>query len=235
MSKISHAILLIGFIQGAAAFNAGAAGYPERPIRFIVASAAGGATDITARILCAELSRQMGVQFVVDNRAGGSGVIGTELIVRAAPDGYTIGNGNFPVLVANRLMFAKLPYDLDRDLRLISQYNSTYNILAVTLSLPVKSVKDLIEYARNNPGKLLFASNGNGTSPHLSGELFKRMTGIQMTHVPFKAASQAVGDMIAGQIHVYFENAASVGQHFRAGRVRGLAVTTPKRTDAYPE
>lgn len=209
--------------------------YPARPIRVIVPAGPGGGPDVTTRIVTTVLSQQMGIQLVVDNRPGGSGVIGTELIARASPDGYTIGQGNFPTLVTNRHVLAKLPYDPDRDLQLVSQINWTFNILAVSPALPVKSVRELIEYARKYPGKVLFASSGVGTSLHLTGELLKRMTGTQMIHVPYKSAQQGVTDLITGQVQVMFDNAPSIGVRVRAGRVHGLAVTTLRRSPAYPD
>jgi tripartite-type tricarboxylate transporter receptor subunit TctC len=220
---------------GAAALPSIAADYPDRPVRIIVPSAPGGAPDVTTRILVTELTRQMGQQFVVDNRPGASGVIGTELTVRATPDGYTIGQANLTTLVNNRIFMSKLPFDLDRDLLPISQYFLTVNILAVTLSLPVKSVPELIEHARANPGKLLFASSGNGTSMHLCGEMFKHLTSTQMTHVPYKAAQQGVSDLIGGQVQLMFDSTSSIGAQVKAGRVRGLAVTGAKRSPTYPE
>jgi tripartite-type tricarboxylate transporter receptor subunit TctC len=208
--------------------------YPERPVRFIVPSAPGGAPDISSRLVTAELTRQLGKQFVVDNRPGASGSIGTEIIVRAPPDGYTIGQGNITTLSTSRSLL-KLPYDPDRDLQMIGQYSFLPNILAVTPSLPPKSVLELIDYARKNPNKLLFATTGNGTSMHLSAELFKRMTGTQMLHVPYKAAQQGVTDLIGGQVHLMFDNMSSIGPHTKLGRVRALAVTSAKRSATYPE
>lgn len=219
----------------AATMTTAAAEYPRRPVRVVVPSAPGGGADVGTRIVIAELTRQMGKQFVVDNRPGANGSIGTEMIARAAPDGYTIGHGNLATLVINRSLIPKLPYDTDRDLQPVAQYSVGFNILVVTLSLPVKSVQALIEHARNNPGKLLFASNGNGSAPHLAGELFKRMTGTQMTHVAYKSAQQGITDMIGGQVHLMFDIASSIGVHVRAGRVRALAVTAANRSSSYPE
>lgn len=207
---------------------------PERPIRVIVPSTAGAAPDLSVRILVVELTRQMRTPFVVDNRPGASGLIATELIARATPDGYTIGQGNIQTLATNRGFLPKFPYDPDRDIQPVSQIAVNPNILGVTLSLPVTSVQELIAYARRNPGKLLFAGS-NASSPHLAGELFKRMTGTQMTHVPYKGVPQAVTDMIGGQVHLMFGNASVMGPHVRGGRVRGLAVTSAKRSSAYPE
>ena len=236
MSSVTHAVSVVTIICSvAAAVPLIAADYPDRPVRVIVPSAPGGAPDVTTRIVVAELTRQMGQQFVVDNRPGASGIIGTELTVRGTPDGYTIGQANLTTLVNNRIFMPKLPFDLDRDLQPISQYFLTSNILAVTLSLPVKSVQELIEYARKNPGKLLFASSGNGTSMHLSAELFKHLTGTQMTHVPYKAAQQGVADLIGGQVQLMFDSTSSIGAQVKAGRVRGIAVTGAKRSPTYPE
>lgn len=212
-----------------------AADYPERPVRVIVASGAGGGADVGTRIVAGELSRQTGKQFIVDNRPGATGLIGTELIVRATPDGYTIGQGNTGTLATNRSILPKLPYDPDRDIQFISQYAVTPNILVVAPSLPVKSVRELIDHARKNPGKLLFASNGNGGLLHLTGELFKRMTGTQIIHVPYKTAPQAITDLIGGQVHLMFDNASSATVHVKAERVRGIAVTTSKRIPAFPD
>jgi tripartite-type tricarboxylate transporter receptor subunit TctC len=210
-----------------------AAAYPERPIRYIVPSAAGGGPDVAARIVMAEFSRQMGQQVIVDNRAGGSGTIGTELVARATPDGYTIGHGNILTLAINRSVLAKLPYDPDRDLQPVVHMYLTPNLLAVTSSLPVKSVQELIAYAGNNPGALFYASTGNGSSQHLSVEMFKLMTGTQIVHVPFKAATVAITDLIAGRVHLMADNINSIGPHVKAGKLRGLAVTSGKRVAAF--
>lgn len=236
MSKIARAIFVATTnFAGAIAVPSIAADYPARPVRFIVPAAPGGGPDVINRLIAIELTRQMGKQFIIDNRPGASGSIGTEIIARAAPDGYTIGNGNSTTLVTNRFFLSKLPYDSDRDIQPIAQHVLTPNILAVALSLPVKSVQDLTEHARKNPGKLLFASSGNGSSAHLSGELFKRMTATQVTHLPYKAAQQGVTDMIGGQVHFMFDNVSSIGTHVRSGRVRGIAISTAKRSSAYPE
>lgn len=215
--------------------TAASAEYPDRPIRLIIASQAGGSPDTVMRILAAELSRQMGQQIVIDNRPGGAQTIGTELIVRAAPDGYTIGYANVVTLAINKALLAKQPYDPDKDLQLVAHVLSTYNVLAVTNSLPVKSVKDLIDYARRNPGKLLNASAGNGTTGHLGGELFKIMTGTQIVHVPYKGSPDGIRDLIAGQVQLMFDNLTSISPHVKAGRVRGIGVSGPKRSPVFPD
>jgi tripartite-type tricarboxylate transporter receptor subunit TctC len=209
--------------------------YPERPLRYVIPSAAGGGPDTAARVVMAELGKQLGQQVVVDNRPGGSGTIGTEVIVRATPDGYTIGHGNILTLGINRSVLPRLPYDLDRDLQPVVQMYATPNLLAVTLSLPVKSVRDLVGYAKKNPDGLLYASTGSGSSIHVSGELFKLMTGTQMVHVPFKSAALAITDLTAGRVHLMFDNINSIGPHVKAGRLRGLGVTTLERVPAFAE
>ena len=209
--------------------------YPERPLRYVIPSAAGGGPDTAARVVMAELGRQLGQQIVIDNRPGGSGTIGTEVIVRATPDGYTIGHGNILTLGINRSVLPRLPYDLDRDLQPVVQMYATPNLLAVTPSLPVKSVRDLIDYAKKNPDGLLYASTGSGSSIHVSGELFKLMTGTQMVHVPFKSAALAITDLTAGRVHLMFDNINSIGPHVKAGRLRGLGVTTLERVPAFAE
>ncbi len=211
------------------------AAYPERPLRYVIPSAAGGGPDTAARIVMAELARQMGQQIVVDNRPGGSGTIGTEMIARATPDGYVIGHGNILTLGINRSVLSRLPYHPDKDLRPVVQMYFTPNLLAVTPSLSVKSVQDLIEHAKKNPGSLFYASTGSGSSIHVSAELFKLMTGTQMVHVPFKAAAVAITDLTAGRVHVMFDNINSIGPHVKGGRLRGLAVTSAKRVPAFSE
>lgn len=209
--------------------------YPERPIRIIVPAGVGGGSDIGTRLVAAELTKQLGQNVVVENRAGASGILGTEAIVRAAADGYTLGQGNFNSLNTNRVLSAKLPYDPDRDLQAIMFAYMSRNILAVTRTLPVSSVKELIAYAKANPGKLLYASGGNGSSGHFSGALLGLMAGIEMTHVPYKASGPAITDLVAGQVHLMSDNVQSIGPHVKAGRLRGLAVTTANRTAAYPD
>jgi tripartite-type tricarboxylate transporter receptor subunit TctC len=210
------------------------AAYPERPIRYIVPSAAGGGPDTSARILADEVGRQIGRQIIVDNRTGATGTIGIALVAKAAPDGYTIGQGSVPPLVIMQHVM-KLPYRPDKDLQPIVQTHFTPNLLAVAPSLPVYSVLELVTYAKNNPGKLLFASTGNASTIHLSGELFMLMTDTKMIHVPFKGAAAATTDLTAGRVHLMFDNIQSITPHVNAGRVRGLAVTSARRASAFPE
>jgi tripartite-type tricarboxylate transporter receptor subunit TctC len=212
-----------------------AAEYPERPIRLILSSAPGASSDVVSRILVAELVKQMGQQIIVDNRPGAVQTIGTSMVVRANPDGYTIGYANVVTLAINNALLANQPYDTDTDLALVGQFLSTYNMLAVTNGLPVKSVKELIDHAKQNPGKLLNASSGNGTTGHLGGELFKIMTGTNIVHVPYKGTAQAIPDLLSGQVHVIFDNLSSITPHAKAGKVRGLGVSSLKRSPIFPE
>lgn len=211
------------------------AAFPDRPLRYVLGSAAGGGPDVAARIVMAELGRQTGQQVIVDNRPGASGVLGMELIARSTPDGYTLGHGNINTMAINRSVLSKLPYDPDRDLQaVVLMYNSP-NLLAVTLALPVKSVQELIDYAKKNPDKLSFASTGNGSSVHVGMELFKLMTGTQMVHVPYKAATVAITDLAAGRVQLMADNIQSIGPHAKTGRLRGLAVTSGRRVPAFSE
>ena len=215
--------------------TAAAADYPARPIRFIVPYGAGSGPDVTARLFLAELGKQLEQQIVVDNRAGASGSIGTEMIVRAPPDGYTIGFGGISVFAINPSVLAKLPYDPDKDLVKVVQTYFNPGLLAVTLSLPIHSMTDLIDYAKKNPGKLSYGSSGNGTSSHLSGELLNLMAGTQLVHVPYKLVDQGVTDTIGGRLPLMFNNMGPMLPQVKAGRIRGLGVTSLKRSPAIPE
>ncbi|HKA43560.1 MAG TPA: tripartite tricarboxylate transporter substrate binding protein [Burkholderiales bacterium] len=219
----------------AATASAGiAADYPARPIRFIVPSAPGGTPDVISRVVATELGKQMGQQVVVDNRPGANGGIGMHLLVRTAPDGYTIGYGPVSAVAINPSM-TKLPYDTEKDLQMVTQLVFGLHILTVNPSLPIKSVRDLIDYAKNNPGKLSYGSSGSGSSQHLGMEMLQLMTGTQMVHVPFKAIQLAITEVIAGRVQLTFDNLASMGPYVRSGRVRALGVTSLKRSAAFPE
>jgi tripartite-type tricarboxylate transporter receptor subunit TctC len=231
---ISYVISLGAIAYAASATSAGAA-YPDRPIRLIISSAVGGSADIVTRVLALELVKQMGQQIVVDNRPGAAQTIGTEMVVRANPDGYTIGYANVVTLAINKTLLPRQPYDPDKDLALIGQFLSTHNLLAVHPSLPARSVRDLIDHAKKNPGKLLNASAGNGTTGHLGGELFKIMTGTQMVHVPYKGSPQGIQDLIAGQVQVMFDNLTSISPSVKSGKLRGLGVSGPKRSPVFPD
>ncbi len=228
----AHVVMVLTALTTA---TAGAAEYPARPLRFIVPSAPGGSPDINARLLAAELSKQLGQQIVVDNRPGAGGAIGMELIIRSAPDGYTLGYGTSAALASNLSILPKLPYDPIRDLQMIAQLGNQPNLLGASPVYPIRSVKELIDYAKANPGKVFFGSSGNGTSMHLTGELLKIVTGTQIVHVPYKAAQQVISDMIGGQVHFMFDNMGSIIGHVRGGRVRGLAVTSAKRWFSVPD
>ena len=220
------AVLLSGIVHSQS--------YPTRPLRLIVPSAPGGSPDINARELAAELSKQMGQLVVVENRPGASGILGYEALQRATPDGYTFAYiSNF--IATNPSLYAKLSYDFARDFQPIILYFRGVNILTVSPSLPVRSVKELIDLARAHPNKLTFGSSGVGATPHLSMELFKTMTGTQIVHVPYKGTQQAVVDLIAGQIDIQCDNMASLMPLVRSSRIRALAVTSLKRSAALPE
>jgi tripartite-type tricarboxylate transporter receptor subunit TctC len=187
------------------------------------------------RALAAQLSTQMGVAFVIDNKPGGSYLIGTMELVRSPPDGYTLGYGNIVSLATNRSLIADMPYDVDKDLTLISNALRVPNLLVVNNDLPIRSVAELIAYAKKNPGKLAFASDGNGTTAHLGVELFKSMTGADMLHVPYKAATAAVTDLVAGSIQLMMVNTPVSGPQVQAGRVRALGISSSQRSPTYPD
>ncbi len=211
------------------------AAYPDKPIRLIVPSAPGGAPDVLMRALALQLSQQMGVPFVIDNKPGGSYVIGTMDLVRSPADGYTLAYGNVVSLATNRSLLSNVPYDVDKDLTLISNAVRVVNLMVVNNSLPVKNVPELIAYAKKNPGKLAFASDGNGTTAHLGVELFKSMTGTYMLHVPYRAATAAITDLIGGGIQLMMVNTPVAGPHAQAGRVRALGISSSQRTATYPD
>ena len=202
-----------------------AADYPTRAIRWMVPYPPAGTTDVLARIMAQRLSETLGQQVVVENKPGAGNNIGTELVINAAPDGYTMLLVN-PANGINASLYKNLSFNFVRDIAPVAGIVRTPNVMVVTNSLPVKSVAEFIEYCKANPGKVNMASSGNGTSTHLSGELFKSMTGCNMVHVPYKGAGPALIDLTAGQIQVFFDNLPSSVPHIKGGRIRALAVTS---------
>jgi tripartite-type tricarboxylate transporter receptor subunit TctC len=227
--------LAVGALLGLViASGADAQTWPARSLRWIVPYVAGGGTDITARLLAPKLSEELGQQIVVDNRPGAGGNLGTEMVVNAPPDGYTM----LFATVANSInesLYGNLPFAIERDLAPVTLLAKLPNVLEVNLALPITSVAELIQYARAHPGALNFGSGGTGTSVHLSGELFKAMTGVTMVHVPYRGGVAALNDIIAGQIHLMFDNLPGSIEQIRAGKVRALAVTSAVRSPALPD
>ena len=197
--------------------------------------APGSATDNISRLVAPAMAKFLGQQVVVDNRPGGALTIGIDAVAKSAPDGYTIGQGPVGALAITRHMVAKLPYDIERDLQPVALVTSGYMLLAVSPKLPIQSVAELIDYAKKNPGKLSNASSSNGSPGHVSGELFKFMTGTEIVHIPYKGGAAAIGDLIAGTVQLMFESTNSIAPHVKAGRVRALAVTGTRRASALPE
>ena len=197
--------------------------------------AAGSATDNIARVVAPEMAKILGQPVVVDNRPGGALTVGIDAVAKAAPDGYTIGQGPVGALAITRHMVAKLPYDIERDLQPVAVVTTGYMLLAASPKAPFNTVKELIDYAKKNPGKLFNASSSNGSPGHVSGELFKYMTGTDITHIPYKGGAPAMTDVIAGQIQMLFSTILQSHAHIKAGRLRPLAVTTVKRSAAAPE
>ena len=212
-----------------------AASYPTRPIRLVVPFPPGGATDILARALAQRWSETLGQQVVVDNRPGAGGNIGSELVARAAPDGYTLLMGTVGTHAINASLYAKMPYDHVKDFAPVVLVAGVPNVMVVNPAVPAHTVQEFIAYAKANPGKVNFASSGNGTSIHLSGELFKVMTGVQMTHVPYKGSAPALQDLLGGQVQVMFDNLPPSLPHIKAGKLRAVAVTSARRAPALPD
>jgi tripartite-type tricarboxylate transporter receptor subunit TctC len=225
---------ILALLACAFATNA-AAEYPDKPIRLIVPQAPGSATDTIARIVAAEVGKDISQQIVVDNRPGGALTIGLDLTAKSDPDGYTICMGPIGALAITRHMVAKLPYDIERDFQPIVLVTRGHLLLAITPSLPVKSVAELIDYAKKNPGKLSNASSSNGSPGHVGGELFKYMTGTQIVHVPYRGGAMAINDLISGRVQLMFESLNSIAPFARSDKIRALAVSGARRSPGFPE
>lgn len=209
--------------------------YPSKSIRFIVPYSAGGATDILARAVAQKLTDAWNQAVVVDNRSGAGGIIGTDLIAKSAPDGYTIGLAHAGPLAINPSLYKKLPYSPATDFSQITLMGRQENMVVVHPSLPVKSIKELISLAKRKPGQVVLGSGGSGTGSHLAGELFMSMTGTKMLHVPYKGNAPSVVALLSGEVQVMFPTILTVKPHIEAGRLRALAVTTEKRVGAMPD
>jgi tripartite-type tricarboxylate transporter receptor subunit TctC len=208
--------------------------YPTRPVRWIVAFVAGGPTDIVARIMGQYLSERLGQQFIIDNRPGAGGIVGTQAAINSPADGYTLLMAAH-VHAINATLYQKLPYNFLNDIAPIAGLVRMPNVLEVTPSFPAKTVSEFITYAKANPGKVSYASAGNGTSAHLAAELFRAMTGVDFVHVPYRGSGPALTDLLSGQVQVMFDTISSSIAHIKAGKLRPLAVTSVTRSDLLPE
>ncbi|MBN9585088.1 MAG: MFS transporter [Afipia sp. 62-7] len=217
------------FVTGASADD-----YPSRPVKWVVGYPAGGATDILARLIGQRLSERLGQQFVIENKPGAGNNVGTESVVNADPDGYTVLLVN-PANGINASLYTKLSFNFIRDIAPVAGITRVPNVMIVPKDFPAKTVAEFIAYAKANPGKVNMASSGNGTSIHLSGELFKAMTGVDMQHVPYRGSAPAVTDMIGNRVQVMFDNMPSCIGHIKAGTLRALAVTTEARSAELPD
>jgi tripartite-type tricarboxylate transporter receptor subunit TctC len=230
------AIGLIAFAVTAAApiGSAMAQDYPNRPVKWVVGYPPGGATDIIARLIGQRLQEKLGQPFVIENKPGAGNNIATESVINATPDGYTLLLVN-PANYINTSLYQNLKFNLPRDIAPVASFNRVPNVMTVNKDVPAKTVAEFIAYVKANPGKVNLASSGNGTSVHLSGEMFMAMTGAKMTHVPYRGAAPALTDLIGGQVQVIFDNMPSVLQHIKAGTLRALAVTTTQRSPQLPD
>jgi tripartite-type tricarboxylate transporter receptor subunit TctC len=227
-------LVALGLPSIASLRSASALDYPTRPVRFVVGYPPGGATDILARLVGQKLSEMTGQQFVIENKPGAGNNIGTEAVVNAPGDGYTVLLVN-PANYINASLYANLKFDFVRDIAAVASFNRVPNVLTVNKELPAKNVAEFIAYLKENPGKVNMASSGNGTSVHLSGEMFMAMTGTKMQHVPYRGAAPAITDMLGGQVQVIFDNMPSIIQHIRSGAFRALGVTTAERSPQLPD
>jgi tripartite-type tricarboxylate transporter receptor subunit TctC len=219
----------------AASRDAPAQAYPSRPVRIVVGFAPGGATDIASRLIAQWLSERLGQQFIIENRPGAATNLATEAVVRAPADGYTLLAVTTTNLVNATLLLDKLNFTFNRDLEMVAGLIRTPLVLEVNPSLPVKTVPDFITYAKANPGKITMASFGTGSSSHVTGELFKMMTGIDLLHVPYRGSGPLLTDLLGGRVQMTFDTLLASLEHIRAGKLRALAVTTATRSEALPD
>ena len=208
--------------------------YPTRPVRIIIPTAAGGSNDILMRLIGQRLAERLGQPFIIENRPGGGTNVATELVVRAPPDGYTLLSAG-PGSAINATLYDKLNFNFLRDIAPVAGVMRVSNVVVVHPTFPAKTLPEFIAYAKANPGKISMASAGIGTAPHVAGELFKMMTGIDLVHVPYRGAASAQTDLIGGQVQVFFSITAAAIEYIRAGTLRALAVTTVKRSEALPD
>jgi tripartite-type tricarboxylate transporter receptor subunit TctC len=237
--KLPHRRQFLHLAAGAAALPAvsriaWAENFPTKPVRWIVPYSPGGATDIQARLLGQWLTERLGQPFLIENRPGGGGNIGTEAVVRAPADGYTLLLVGPPHAI-NATLYEKLNFNFIRDIAPVAGIMSVANVMVVNPSVPAKAVPEFITYTKANPGKINMASSGNGSSAHVAGELFKMMTGVDMVHVPYRGNAPALTDLLGGQVQVYFVTTPASIEYIRAGTLRPLAVTTATRSDALPD
>ena len=209
--------------------------YPNRPVRYINPYPAGGPTDTLSRLFCAKMSEITGQQWIVENRGGSGGNVGMDALAKSDPDGYTLGLGGIAAHAISPTLYAKLPFNPRTDFTFVSTIWWLPNLLAVNLDVPAKSVAELIELCKKNPGKYTYGSAGSGTTLHLSGELFKMLAKVDIVHVPYRGSAPATQDLLAGQIHMMFDNIPGTLTQSRAGKVRPLGVTSAKRTTVAPE
>ena len=238
MRQITTALIAALACLGANAASAASPAdtYPNRPVRVVVPFPAGGTTDIFARHIGDRLARALGQNFVIDNRGGAGGNIGSDAVAKAEPDGYTLLVGTVGTHAINSSLYARMPYDPLKDFAPVAFLAGVPNILEVNpKNVKAKTVQEFITEAKSTPKRLNFASSGNGTSIHLSGEMFKQMTGVDIVHVPYRGSGPAVSDLVAGQVDLMFDNLPSSIEHVRAGSLRGIAVTSAKRTSALPD
>ena len=227
-------LAVIGLSAAASMGSASAQDYPTRPVKWVVGYPPGGATDIIARLLGQRLSERLGQQFVIENKPGAGNNIATELVINAEPDGYTLLFVN-PANYINASLYANLKFNVVRDIAPVAAFNRVPNVMTVNNDVPAKTVAEFIAYVKANPGKVNLASSGNGTSVHLSGEMFMAMAGVKMQHVPYRGAAPAITDLLGGQVQLIFDNMPSILQHVRAGSVRALAVTGTARSPLLPD
>jgi len=227
-------LIAMGVSAIASIGSAAALDYPTRPVRWIVGYPPGGATDILARLIGQRLSERLGQQFVIENKPGAGNNIATESVVNAEPDGYTILLVN-PANYINASLYTNLKFNFVRDIAPVASFNRVPNVMTVNKDVPANTVAEFIAFVKANPGKVNLASSGNGTSVHLSGEMFMAMSGTKMQHVPYRGAAPAITDLLGGQVQVIFDNMPSILQHIRSGSLRALAVTTTERSPQLPE
>src|SRR6267378_239299 len=227
-------LIAMGISAIASIGSASAADYPTRPVRWVVGYPPGGATDIIARLIGQRLSEKLGQQFVIENKPGAGNNIGTEAVVNAEPDGYTVLLVN-PANYINASLYTNLKFNFVRDIAPIAAFNRVPNVMTVAPDVPAKTVAEFIAYVKANPGKVNMASSGNGTSVHLSGELFMAMSGAKMVHVPYRGAAPAITDMLSNRVQVIFANMPSIIGHIAPGGLRALAVTTATRSPQMPD